>query len=297
MATREVSIDLVNCGQVALGGTVRFQAVPGSTSGSKVVLANVYAPGGASVTLMTGIEILVALPDKYQAVIVIPDGDTAIALSVLLATSTPPTNQTLAIVQQVVKDNADLLTGPQGPQGPAGEGGGPTLIEEITLGTDASAVTFASIPQDYRTLELHYLSRSSLASEDRYADFMLVEMNGVSNGGNYLMNGVEIRFGLSDPRNITSGYNQIAYIPGANAAAGRWGTGVIRFPFYSNSGVTVRAHGDCFSPTQFFDTNPASMELDVLLVASPAALTQIRLSLDSSGQFIATSQFRLYGIP
>ncbi len=108
METREVTIDLVNCGQVALGGTVRFQAVPGSTSGSKVVLANVYAPGGASVTLMTDIEILVTLPDKYQAVIVIPDGGTAIALSVLLATSTPPTNETLAAIADAIEaHNAD----------------------------------------------------------------------------------------------------------------------------------------------------------------------------------------------
>lgn len=128
MATREVTIDLEEITGTAYGPTtVAFKPRPGQTADGVTLPAfsrnaEIASDGTGSITLTTGVEILVTLPDKYVGEIVVPTGSGSVSLASLLA-SAVLTNPALAALQAVVEDNAELLTGPQGPAGPTGATG------------------------------------------------------------------------------------------------------------------------------------------------------------------------------
>ena len=164
-------------------------------------------------------------------------------------------------------------------------------IATFTLGTAASSVTFSSIPSTYTHLQIRYLAKTSRSAVNDYAK---LEINGDTTTSNYrshTLNGD----GGSAYAGTTANAIEIGGFPG-NTNADMFGAGVLDFLDYANTNKykTIRMLSG-------FNQNSAStgtswVGLDSGLWMSSSAITSIKITPGVGPNFVANSQFALYGI-
>lgn len=162
---------------------------------------------------------------------------------------------------------------------------GAQLISSQTLGAGAATVAFNSIPQTYEHLLLHWVARSDNATTSQA---ILARFNGdtAANYNSQLLTTATTT--ATAARNTGETSMRLGNIAAASAGANQGGIGTLIVPFYRNSTFfkLLQAHGGLWAP---------QMEDRLCGWQSTAAVSSITL-LPGAGNFIAGSQFALYGM-
>jgi hypothetical protein len=175
---------------------------------------------------------------------------------------------------------------------PTATSGALTLIAESLLASDASGVTFSSIPGTYRHLRLVGYGRLAGATSD---DYVYVQFNG-DTGSNYdeqrglWVNGITSIVALYG---LTRG--RIGELPGASAAAANApGSFEILIPHYAGTtwDTIAQSWGGFKHGTS---GNSIAIEMFSVSWRSTAAVTSITL-IPGTGDFKAGCLFSLYGM-
>lgn len=166
-------------------------------------------------------------------------------------------------------------------------------IADQVLAASAASVTFSSIPQTYRHLEISWTARSDAAGNN--VD-VLGQFNG-DTGANYdyehlYLNGASPA-ALTGAEGIGATATRLGEFTAAGPSAGQAGVGRIAIPNYAGSAFWKNAdYSSSFrigtATGQFFKNVGAGFW------RSTAAITSIKL-FPSVGNFIAGSVFSLYG--
>ena len=160
-----------------------------------------------------------------------------------------------------------------------------TLIEAKTIGTAVASVTFTSIPQTYTDLLLRVSARNSAGSTGIQIEF------------NASATGYTNRRLFGDGSGVTSdapGLNYISntMIDDSGYTASTFGNGDIYIPNYTSSNYkSVSIDG----VTENNATGALSM-FTAGLWSNTAAITAVKLTAESAGNFVINSTFYLYGI-
>lgn len=174
-------------------------------------------------------------------------------------------------------------------RGSAGGAGAMTLISTQVLASTATTVTFSSIPQTYKHLQLRYTARADTG----FNVLALLNFNGDS-GTNYASHGVYgsgsgmTSFNTTSATRITTNYG---FIPGASNDANAFAGVVTDILDYTNTSKnkTVRMlHGNYVS-------NSPTVSLISGVWLSTSAITSLVLSTNT-GNYVAGSRFSLYGV-
>lgn len=168
----------------------------------------------------------------------------------------------------------------------AGEAGAMELIESNILTASASSVTFSSIPQDYKHLQIRYTVRNTTISAQ-----MRVQLNG-DTGANYAShalfgNGSSV-FSSNDPFFRTFMETTTVANDSQNTT-GNFTAGIMDFLDYAatNKNTTMRLFAGV--------TQTDRVELRSNLRVDTSAVSSILLFADT-GSFITGCRFSLYGI-
>lgn len=167
---------------------------------------------------------------------------------------------------------------------------GMVLIDSATP-SGVDMVSFTSIPGTYKKLIIEYVGRS-----DKSANFesMTIAFNTDTTATNYRYSVIYVT-AAGTVAGAGGDTPAAPAISAASAPAGSCGAGKIEIPFYSGS--TFRKQARCISSYRYDASSThqatfyASMEWE-----NTAAITQIDITL-ASGDFVAGSEFRLYGVP
>lgn len=160
----------------------------------------------------------------------------------------------------------------------------------------SSTVSFTSIPQTYKHLQLRYISKNTDTVKSDL-DSLYIEFNGVT-GTSYswhrlegLWNGTVVSGGLASQGNIWIGPN----ITSASGYGSMFSPGIIDILDYSNTNKnkTVRKIGGV--TTNGVGTEPGEVAIDSGLFQSTSAITSIAITKSGSNQ-AQYSHFALYGI-
>ena len=162
------------------------------------------------------------------------------------------------------------------------------LLETQVLTSSAASVTFSSIPQDYKHLQIRMAVRSTGTGNPR----VLTQFNSDS-GTNYAYHNL---FGTgstvySENNSSNDGWNYY-FVPNSSQTAGIFGAAVYDILDYSSvsKNTTTRVFGGAANAGVNYDIG-----LHSFLWNNTAAITSILLSGD--GQSFATgTRFSLYGI-
>jgi hypothetical protein len=160
------------------------------------------------------------------------------------------------------------------------------LIEQITLGSAQSSITFSAIPQTYTDLLIVHSIRSSRSAT---VDNLRLNINAQGVNVNITCRAL---FGdgqntASDTLNTRAG----GLISAANATASTFGNGYIYFPNYTSS-VAKSISTDCVSED---NATNAFQSLVASLWNQTAAINSISLD-PANGDCVQHSSVTLYGI-
>lgn len=166
-------------------------------------------------------------------------------------------------------------------------GGSYELIESQVLSSSASSVTFSSIPQDYKHLQIRAVARDNRSNTSSLSYFRL---NGATTG--YGLGHVLYGDGSSvtSTQDGASSYIDTFYtFTGSTAPTGSFGVAVVDILDYANTSknTTTRAL------TGYMNT-AGQINLKSGLWINTAAVTQI--DMISTTSFVSGSRFSLYGI-
>lgn len=183
-----------------------------------------------------------------------------------------------------------ILLGILNAQAAGGAGGAAyELIESQVLSSSAASVTFSSIPQDYKHLQIRFVARTNTTGFTGTDVFM--EFNSSTSGyykrHSLLANGSSV----SSNGDSTSTHAHAGYIMTDFQPANIFGTSVIDLLDYSNSSknTTVRGlNGYAQSGYNF-------IQLFSSLWNNTAAVTSVKLDA-IQGDFVSGCRFSLYGI-
>lgn len=150
-------------------------------------------------------------------------------------------------------------------------------LANVTLGADASSVTFSNISQSYR-------------------DLILVSVNNPLNFNSQ----PGVRFNGDSANNYT---NVIAAGDGASATSGAFGSSYAYLSNFSSNRASSVMHILDYSVTDKHKTviaSTAQMNTFVTMIAArwanTAAITSVTLMRSSSDSFLTGSSFALYGV-
>jgi hypothetical protein len=175
---------------------------------------------------------------------------------------------------------------------------GVSLIQDQVLSSPAASVTFSAIPGTFKHLQLKITAASEASEAFAY---LSLEFNGDS-GSNYAtqaINGNNSSVSAfinssSLPGNPTT--EKIIAVPGASALANAGGTVVIDIPSYAQTtflkAATVAGGGvlgSSLSGSNMFTYT------SLLVWDNTAAITSIVIALVDGSNFVAGSEFTLYG--
>lgn len=175
-----------------------------------------------------------------------------------------------------------------------GESDAMQLIQAITLTTDQATVSFTAIPQTFRHLWLLITARAAGVGIHG-ADQIGATLN-ADTGANYDHIFMDQGGFNSSGVNVAQNEAQIALITDSTADQNRFNTSSALIPNYSSTAFWKTI---ITSVTNFpFAGNPAFdwLGLTTTQWRSLAAITQIDLKTDASGNFLTGSTFSLYGI-
>lgn len=161
------------------------------------------------------------------------------------------------------------------------------LISTTVVGSSVSTITFSSIPQTYKHLQL----RTSVRS-DGYTGFGLITFNGDTTNS-YSSHFVEAGGSSTYAGNRISQPN-IAISNWIWRTTNGFNSSVMEITDYSSSSVnkTVRSIN---GRNSFNDGNP-TISLTSGLWRNTQAISSITFAIESSGTFAANSRISLYGI-
>lgn len=162
-------------------------------------------------------------------------------------------------------------------------------IATFTLGSNTASVTFSSIPQTYKHLQIRYNGRSDRSQNSEYG---VVSYNS-DTSTNYSFHSIT-GDGATVPVDAaaTVAYQSLLYFPGALRGSNIFGSGVVDILDYANTNKykTLRtlngydSNGDgriSFQSGSWRNTN---------------AITSITIATFNGSNFITSSSFALYGI-
>lgn len=180
------------------------------------------------------------------------------------------------------------ITGGQSLSGTGGSAAPGTLtkIASQTLGAPAATVSFAAISAGYTSLQLIYSAGSSNAVTTN----VTIQVNGLSTAI-YSYTFTYQNFNSASPSSATSQTSAFIGSVSSSGAGTNVGSGIIDFPFYSNTTLNK----SFFS--QSISTDPSSTTIASTIggsIALTAAISSIVISC--GGNFSTGSQFTLYGI-
>lgn len=174
------------------------------------------------------------------------------------------------------------------------------LISTTVLSSSASSVTFASVPQTYKHLQLRWNGRNSESwGMTGLASGYWLRINGVTSAS-YSTHNLE---GSGSSVGITT-YSNLSYVrmvtalANAYSPAGAFTGGITDFLDYTNSSTnkTLRSLAGYTSNS----TEKGGVTLASGALHSAGAINSITIGAgaasDGSGMFIAGSRFSLYGI-
>lgn len=162
------------------------------------------------------------------------------------------------------------------------------LISTQLIASATSGVTFLSIPQTYKHLELRYTARSDWSSTGVFVNFTFNNDNNANYTTHRLVgNGSTVTSASSVGANSMS--NAGHQVPGANSATSAFGAGIIDILDYTST--TKNKVMRVFSGS----TNAYNVAMASGLWVNTAAISRIDL-LMNSGNFTAGSRISLYGI-
>lgn len=168
-------------------------------------------------------------------------------------------------------------------------GGGPAgpssyeLIESSILLSNTASITFSSIPQDYKHLQLRFVARSTASNGT-----LIVRFNN-DTGANYTLHRL-----TGNGTSVTSGgfigLNKAVYaaIPGTADSTGSFGIGIVDILDY-NSNVKNKTVKTLTGKIL------QSIELSSDLWINTGAITSVEIT-DENLIYLAGSRFSLYGI-
>lgn len=171
------------------------------------------------------------------------------------------------------------------------------VIKEYRLAAPAASVTFANIPQYYRTLKLTLDARSDRAGQE--LDVVGLRFNGDAGAANYDWMRYSAQFGgavVPAGARATSNIN-IAWIEAVNSTANTYSPCTITMVDYALADRYKRAY--CESSGVFGNL---SADTDLYMShhrgqrRNTAATASLTLFLTSASNFVATSIFTLSGV-
>jgi hypothetical protein len=168
------------------------------------------------------------------------------------------------------------------------------LIETVVLGSTTSSVTFSSIPQTYKHLQIRYSARGAGSQSENYAR---LRINGSSSsyrwhnlvglGGNTIISNTD---GTQDSI-------QLPVVPGATDTANAFGVGIIDILDYATTtkNKTIKTSGGVMSVGNFWVSFTSS------LYQSTAAITNFTFytvngTVVANSSIATGSRISLYGI-
>jgi len=176
-------------------------------------------------------------------------------------------------------------------------------IATTTLSTATSTITFSSIPQTYKHLQLRHIARTTNASTNGN---MYVRLNG-DTGNNYSWhrfeaygNGISSTGQSSQPAFAVGGL-----MTGANSITNAFGAGILDILDYTDTnkmktiktltGYENNGTGSAGNDQGYLNLNSALWFKAGSGVTSDA-VNSITITINGGGNFAANSQFALYGI-
>ena len=165
------------------------------------------------------------------------------------------------------------------------------INEQLVGGAGAATVTFSSIPQTYRHLELIWTARC----DNGTGQTLLVQFNGDS-GNNYDFNRI-----LADGTTLTAAVTtatssiRVGSLPPTGAPAAHFASGKIRIPYYTTTTQDKVTLAELFN-----SIGTAAGDQEPLVIGghwrtTNAGITSMVL-FSSTGNLIENSRFSLYGI-
>lgn len=173
-----------------------------------------------------------------------------------------------------------------------GGASGVTQISQQILGAPAASITFSAIPGTYTSLWIQGVGRFSDAVT---AENLLMQFNG-DTGSNYNTQFINTNSNTSPATGFQTavGIPLIGAFPGASATATHPGFVDIRILGYAQTTFTHQA----IISGNFFTSGGTPMTLTSLSYewANTAAVTSVKFSGGTAGNFVAGTVFTLYGI-
>lgn len=160
------------------------------------------------------------------------------------------------------------------------------LIETAVATGFQSNITFSSIPQDYKHLEIRFVSRSTQATTNAGIDIRLNNDSG-SNYWNHLLEGTGTSVVSENYGPSVSAFAQTAGTSIANA----WPASVLQILDYTSTGKNKTLR----NLNGWSSVEIPRIRLLSALWNNTSAVTTVSVSL-GSGNFVAGSRFSLYGI-
>lgn len=168
---------------------------------------------------------------------------------------------------------------------------GLTVIEHQTLAAGAASVTFSSIPQTFRSLQLIWAARGENASS---SVALWCRLNG-DTGANYDYSFNQTAGGANTPgTSVGQTVIRAGFFAAASAAAGLGGSGTILLPHYT-SAFHKHLESDAAAATSTASGDMVREDGGGRW-RSTAAVTSWTV-LPSASNFAAGSRFTLYGLP
>jgi hypothetical protein len=160
------------------------------------------------------------------------------------------------------------------------------LIATQTLTAAVSSITFSTIPQDYKHLQLRIILRGSAATSFGW-QWLQISLNGTNLNRYHEVRAMDGSFSAAN------GPNSFTFpITGNNQGANIFGSGIIDITDYSSTSknTTIRSIGGQTDATR------RVIVLSGGLQTSTSAVTSIGFTPQNGGNFIANSRISLYGI-
>ena len=170
-----------------------------------------------------------------------------------------------------------------------------SIATQTVVGSSTSSITFSSIPNSYKHLQIRVLARGNLSN---YYDAVSFRYNG-DNGANYFRHTI-----LADGVNVPQSYGYanetkafMGYIPGANANGNLYGPATIDILDYTNTSkyktafAKYGANNNTAGSAGYLYTGITSCAW-----ANTSAINSINMFIDAGTFFAAGSTFALYGI-
>ena len=190
----------------------------------------------------------------------------------------------------IAVDNTDPANPIISATGGGGGGGGRDLLATQVLAADAASVAFSTIPNTYQNLQLIMHVRSTGSTGSAQQDVAQIAFNGDTTTGNY---GARLLLTVGSVNNTSSPNQAIVYVAGSASPAGVAAQADVLIANYAETvwQKTVRSQ----SVWRFSATAVALCD-GATQWSNTAAITAMVLSLASGGNFVAGSEFRLYGL-